>query len=196
MPYLSVPHVKQEGRTNCGVACLEMVYRYFGIPEITQQDIWEQKSTMRPDNTAAFMETQNMVDDLVERDFHVLVGQFYLDNEKLTQSIESLLSGGIPIIACTQWAPDPKYGHFVVIVGIEKDEILYLDPEKESVPQKMNIETFMQEWQDTGEEVIGGQFIVMGKDKKKLRIEKLHLTNFSVPSKLQSFCLDSVDFLP
>ncbi len=193
MPTLNIPHVPQNGETHCGVACLEMVYRYFDITDITQDDIWDKRKTIRPDGTAPFMTTQNMVDDLVEKGFQVLSGQFYLETEECASSIASLLEAGTPIIACKQW-DEPKYGHFVVIVGIEKDKILYLDPEKESAQEK-DIETFLKEWQATGEEVIGGEFIVMGKGEIELQIKNLHLTNFFAP-KLLKFTLENVNFLP
>ncbi len=194
MPTLTVPHIKQNGETHCGVACLEMIYRYFGITDITQDDIWKKRKTIRPDKTGEFMMTNDMTNDLFENDFQVLQGQFSLELEKCARSIKNLLDTKTPIIACKQVPTDPIYGHFVVIIGIEEDTISYLDPEKDSEIQKKSVQDFIKEWQKTGEEVIGGEFIAMGKDDKPLQIKKLHLTNFWTPNDIKGFCLESLDF--
>lgn len=194
MPILKVPHVTQNGETHCGVACLEMIYRYFGITEITQDDIWEKKKTPRTGEGTYIMRTETMANDLFENGFQILMGQFSLDIKKFTTSLQNLLESNTPIIACKQASNNPKYGHFVVIVGMDKDNIFYLDPDKEADVQQKNIKEFIEEWKETGEEVVGGEFIAMGKDDKPLRIKKLHLTSFWTPNDLTSFYLESLDF--
>lgn len=193
MNTLRVQHIEQKGETHCGPACLEMVYRYFDINDATQDSIWEEKKTTRPDGTASFMTTSNMAQDLIEKKFQVLLGQLYLDPTQCKNSIKSILAAEIPIIACKQWDHDRTYGHFVVIVGVVGDEIIYLDPDHGPGPQTKSIEKFIGEWEPTGEEVIGGQFIIMSKEPKKLPIKNLQLTSFEAPT-LRSFSLDSLNF--
>src|ERR1035437_7012652 len=109
---LNVPHVHQIGATHCGVACLEMVYRYFGISNVSQEDIWEQRKTIKPNSTGEYyMRTQSMVDDLLDRGFNVLFGQISLNNKLCGGSIKRLISEGLPIIACKQWPASPILGH-------------------------------------------------------------------------------------
>ncbi len=194
MSTLPVQHVGQYGKTHCAAACLEMVYRYFGITNITQHDIWRKRKTTRLDGSRHVINTEDIAKELAENGFQVLMGQFYLDIDRCRQNIKNLLAEENPIIACKQWRPGSEYGHSVVIIGIEKDQIAFIDPEKDSETQYQNLESFINEWQPTGKEVVGGEFIVMGKNKKPLQIKKLHLTNFWVPNEIKSFCLDGVDF--
>jgi ABC-type bacteriocin/lantibiotic exporter with double-glycine peptidase domain len=191
MPVLNVPHVRQAGPTHCGAACLEMVYRYFGITNRTQHDIWC-RNTFRPDGTGHYLSTQAIIDDLINNGFLVLCGQILLENKKCNGSLIRTLNNELPIIACKQWNQNPSYGHFVVITGLENNTIIYLDPETNSVPKRKILDDFMNEWRATGPEVIGGQFIIMGNNTHELNIQRLHVTNFTVPRKLKSFCLDSV----
>lgn len=195
MAILDVPHIKQAGETHCGVACLEMVYRFFGITDVSQEDIWKKRKTLRPDKSAYYMETKNMVSDVKDRGFYVLRGQLYLDEGKCSESLQNLLASGIPVIACNQWERNPEYGHFVVIVGLGGGQVMYLDPEKNEQVQKKEVKSFISEWQPTsGGEVVGGEFIVIGNEKERFKIHNLYLTNFWVPAKLKFFYLDSIDF--
>ena len=194
MDYLKIPHVKQNGDTHCGVACLEMVYKYFAINDITQDDIWQAKKSLRPDKTDFYMRTADMVDHLVENNFQVLYGQLLLDEVLCVRSISALLNAGIPIIACKQSDADPKYGHFVIIVGIESGSYFYyLDPNKSSSLQKKSVKKFIKEWRESGEEVTGGEFIIVSKEAKTFPVKKIHLTSFQAP-KLESFTLATLDY--
>lgn len=141
------------------------------------------------------MKTENMVNDAKEMGFYVLKGQLYLDENKCSESLQNLLASGLPVIACKQWGMDPKYGHFVVIVGLEGGQVMYLDPEKNQQVQKKEVKDFIGEWQPTsGGEVVGGEFIVIRNEKERFKIHNLYLTDFWVPAKLKSFYLDSIDF--
>lgn len=194
MIILHVPHIKQNGPTHCGVACLEMVYKFFGITDVSQEEIWKKRKTIRQDRSNDYMETRSMVADAVEKEFYVFTGQMFLEAEKCQSNLQNLLSSDLPVIACKQWSKNPNYGHFVVIIGVGDNSIVYLDPELDRKPQKKKIAHFIREWQLTGNEVIGGEFIVISNEKEKFKNFNLCLTNFWVPSKLRSFYLNSVDF--
>ena len=194
MPNINVSHVEQNGPTHCGVACLEMVYKYFSIDR-EQDDIWQIRKTQRPNNPSEFfMTTDNMIRDLIDNGFTTIVGQFFLEKKLLLGSLKRLLNNGTPIIACIQWEVNPVLGHFVVIIGVENDQIIYLNPETDSIPKTENTSSFVNRWKATGTEVIGGQFIAMGNNINKLKVNRLHLNSFFVPQQLKSFCLESVNF--
>jgi ABC-type bacteriocin/lantibiotic exporter with double-glycine peptidase domain len=174
MSFLQIPYVQQVGETHCGVACLEMVYKYFGIVDRKQEDIWERRKTKRPDGTNFFMLTKSMVEDLIDHDLQILWGHMCLEEEKCRESLEEVFRKRLPLIACKQWDKNPLYGHFVVLIGLEKDEVMYLDPEIGPTRQRKKISDFINEWQKTGKEVTGGVFIVMQKDSKKLQLDHFH----------------------
>ncbi len=197
---LNVPHIHQSGPTHCGVACLEMVYKYFGITNVGQEDVWVSKRSPRQNSQDYFMLTSSMVQDLIDRGLSVISGQITLDNKLCLGSIKRLISCGTPIIACKQWPGNPILGHFIVIIGVENNDVIYLDPEQTSTPLRVSIEDFVDQWKSTNpldpnREVVGGQFIIMGNQDKPIKINKLHATGFNVPLGLQSFCLNSVTFV-
>ena len=139
--------------------------------------------------------------DLVDRGFNVIVGKISLKRNLCLNSIKRHTKNGLPIIACKQWTGTPKLGHFIVIIGVDVDKILYLDPQLGPEPIRKNIDDFVNEWKSTNPsdpkpEVIGGEFIIMGNQKLPLKVDKFYATYFNVPNKLESFCLNTVTFIP
>lgn len=194
MSNLNVPYVSQAGETHCGAACLEMVYRFLGITDTSQEKIWQKRKILRPDGSADYIPTQGMVDDAVNKGLYVLVGQICLEVEKCNESLRNILVSGLPVIAGKQWTKNPTYGHFVVVIGLKYNHVVYLDPELNQKPQEKRIGDFISEWQHTtGEEVVDGRFLVVGQEKEGFQFQKIHLTHFFVPVKLKSFCLESIE---
>lgn len=173
---------------------MEMLYKYFEIADISQEDIWTKRSSKRPDGSNLYMTTDSMREDLEGHGFYALQGQLYLEKDAVIDAIRAASDAQLPMIACIQWRPKSEYGHFVVIIGIEDQDVLYLDPEKDSTIQRKHIQVFIDEWQATGEEVVGGQFILASKDKELIPFNALKLTSFYF-EKLKSFYIKDLEVI-
>lgn len=189
---LQLNHTRQRGRTYCGVACLEMVFDYFG-KKVDQNDIWVRKKVLRPDRTASYVTSESMAMEARDQGLNVIMAQSSLNAKKCKGNIERMISLGIPIIVCRQWENDSDYGHFVIIVGVDGNIIKYLDPEKGSRIRSQNFLSFLNSWRKTGEEVLGGFFIAIT-DKKTIG-KRLHLNQFNIYGNFESFCLEVVKFV-
>ena len=137
MTIINVPHVHQVGVTHCGVACLEMVYRYFGITNVTQDDIWQLRKTSRPNSVDYLMLTSSMVQDILSHGFNVIVGQIILKENLCLSSIGRHIRQGLPMIVCKQWPAKPMLGHFVVIIGTGKGTTLTKTESETTQPLKL-----------------------------------------------------------
>lgn len=189
---IAVKYVKQEKSTRCMAACLEMLYKFFNIDR-KQRDIWNKRRILRPDGSAHYIQTIGLVDDLAENNLNVLTGTLDLDKYYCSQSIQQLLNNKVPVIAIKQWDGNKSLGHAVVLLGIESNMIYYSDPEIGKKIIKTNINDFINSWQASGPEVLGGQFIIAGDTEHTLSFSGIRMTSF-ITRKLKNFCIEDIQF--
>jgi len=136
---LEVPYFKQEKSITCGPACVRMVTAYNNIlySEIKLEDACE---TSWLGNTC-----EELASGAQKLGFMSTV----LENITL-DTLKDSLEKGVPIIALL----DPSilyggisgFGHFVVIIGLEKDAIYYHDPDfQENLAEKVHV--FFNAWE-------------------------------------------------
>lgn len=136
---IEVPYFKQEKNTTCGPACVRMVMAYCGIekPEIELEELCE---TGWLGNTC---------EDLASGAQKVGFQAEVVENLS-AERLEDLLRKGIPVIALL----DPAilydgiqgFGHFVVIIGLEKSLMYYHDSDQEKDLAK-DAQTFLNAWE-------------------------------------------------
>ena len=161
---LKVPYVKQINEAACGVAALEMVYKWYGVTNFFQEKTFNAYKALEPHNTGNLRIT---TDDLVKnaRDNGFNSGWLRVNYASVEDSLFALKiflnKVKIPIIVCQQSKTDPRLGHFKVVIDVKDREIFFHDPNQVLNGENLNcpIETFLKCWQPTGYNVTGGVFI-------------------------------------
>ncbi len=135
---LSVPHYQQASPHNCIPACARMILAYYG------QEL-DEETLAQTFNTIPFLGTQpdNVASGLEKLGFHAL----WFENATM-QRILDILAEEWPLIAFLR-AQDLPHGragiHAVVIIGIEKDSVVCLDPTL-TERSLVNLSSFVSLW--------------------------------------------------
>jgi len=168
MRLLEVPYVQQFNNNACGAAVLEMIYRFYGFYNVSQQEIFETYSELEPHGSRNLrITTDNLVRDARSKGFNARRERVDYSNEKeCITIIENFFAKGIPIIVCQKFTnAQPKIGHFRIVLGIDSSNVYLHDPnsEMEGPELKWPIKQFIDCWQPTGQNVIGGVYVIITK---------------------------------
>lgn len=121
---LEVPYFEQKKSTTCGPACVRMVMAYHGVeqPETELEEVCE---TSWLGNTC-----EELASGAQKLGFEVEV----IENITL-ESLEDSVRSGTPVIALLDpallYGGIQGFGHFVVIIGLEKGLVYFHDPDLE-----------------------------------------------------------------
>ena len=136
---LRIPYFKQEKTTTCGPACLRMVMAFEG-KSLSEAEIEKICKTSWLGNTCEDIvkgaRKLGLESEIIENFTKKHLAKLLQDRHPVIALIDpSVLYGGIP-----------GFGHFVLITGLEKEEIYYHDPDiKEDLSIKVNI--FFSAWE-------------------------------------------------
>lgn len=166
---IKVPYIKQVNDNACGSAVLEMIYKFYGLKDVSQEVIFEKYKVLEPHGTGNFrLDTDSLVSDALGRGFLSFWAKVDFNNE---QSVADLLrtlviSKKIPLIVCQKFTDEKQHeglGHFRVVVGITNDTVYVHDPHPTfgGAFQEWNIQKFIEYWKPTGNNVTGGVFVVI-----------------------------------
>jgi len=139
---LPVPHYQQAHPYSCIPACARMILAYYGQE-------YSEKALTQAFNTIPFLGTQpdNIVSGLETLGFHAL----WFENATIERVLE-ILDANWPLIAFVR-AQDLPHGragiHAVVIIGMENDTIICLDPTLTETLH-VNQSSFMSLWGNLG----------------------------------------------
>lgn len=165
MKKLNVQYFKQINSAACGAACLEMVYKYYGLEDISQEQIFEKYKATDPHNSKGVrMLTNDIVLDAKSMGFKssVIIADFKDTNTAITL-LDIFLTDSIPLIVCQQYnLLAPLAGHFRVVVGIDDQDVYFHDPDdkiENGQLLQLSHSKFLELWQPTGENVTGGRFV-------------------------------------
>ncbi len=164
---LKVPYVAQFNDHACGAAVLQMIYRYYGLKNISQEQIFKEYKDLEPHGSGNFMiATNDLVLDAKKRGFYSYWKRTDYTNLASSMSLLSHLIEDchIPIIVCQKFTEQqPQLGHFRVVFGIDKNVIHLHDPYRKTIGknQKWSYQKFMEFWQPTGSNVTGGVYVVI-----------------------------------
>jgi len=167
---LKVPYIQQINKNACGAAVLEMIYKYYGIKNITQSDIFNKYKEPEPHGTGNNrISTDDLVRDASGQGFLSFWARADYNNKETSFNLLRRLTmeSKIPVIVCQKFTnKEPLIGHFRIVVGIKDNNIVYVhDPhvEKGGGFKEWSIDHFMEFWKPTGKNVTGGVFIVIKK---------------------------------
>jgi predicted double-glycine peptidase len=163
---LDVPYVAQFNGTACGAAALEMVYKYYGKSDVSQEDIYNKYQEIEPEfGKVSRISTANLVSDAQSRGFQSFWKRVnYLDRDEALSVLKTYLNLKIPVIVCQQFTKkSPKIGHFRVVFGVDDEDNIYFHDPRFGGFKKWPIEQFMDYWQPTGQNVTGGVYIIVKK---------------------------------
>lgn len=136
---LNVPYYKQGKNTTCGVACVRMVFKFYG-KEVSEFELEEACETGWLGNTSselvACIEGFGFMSEEVERINVQFIKKAIEKNRPLIALIDpAVLYGGLE-----------GFGHFVVITGITNDKIYYNDPDIDKDLAR-DIKDFFKAWE-------------------------------------------------
>lgn len=170
MKTLKVPFIRQKPN-HCGAAVLEMVYKYYGITDVTQIEIFQHRSVIDPETNTSLIWSPQMKEDAIQRNFRVLSGGFTFENHKdYIDTMNLFLSLGLPPIVCQRWEHDESLGHFKIVVGLNTSHVIVHNSDnkaKEYIPH----DEFHRLWTSNGKTVSGNFMMVIAPRNKVLPAE-------------------------
>lgn len=140
-----VPPAKQVYLAGCGAAVLRSVFRYWGVRAHSEKDIMLALGTTINKGTFPAMVAK------IARNNNLGARLFPNATWDL---IQENLSFGYPIICNIQaWATEEKYqklmaGHYVVVIGLTKDRVIFQDPMLSGYRGTLTISEFENRWKD------------------------------------------------
>jgi ABC-type bacteriocin/lantibiotic exporter with double-glycine peptidase domain len=155
-----VPHIAQFDERACGIAALEMVYRYFRPSKLTkfsQQKVYANLETDTPDKSDKEVRGDKIVEYAQKRAFQSGWGRVDPEPKRLVQQVQFFTEEErLPLIVCQQWQVDPSRGHFRVVIGIDHDEVIFHDPAG-GANLRLPLSDFIFQWRQVpGGSVTGG----------------------------------------
>jgi len=134
-----VPYFRQEKTTTCGPACVRMVIAYNGT-ELSETELEEVCETSWLGNTceelAAGVQEVGFLSEVIEN--------------IMFEGLEESLKSEMPIIVLLDpavlYGGIQGFGHFVVVIGLEKGTVYYHDPDLGSVLAK-DARLFHEAWE-------------------------------------------------
>ena len=148
---LSVPYKSQIGEYACGLACLEMVERYYKSSKLhsfNQVKLYRRLKQQNNDLNVNFCNTDDIVSAARSRKFESDWGRFSPDIATMASQINwFIVKKEVPLIICHRASPNTNLGHFKVVIGIDSDNLFLHDPLAKVGPNiKMKFEEFREQW--------------------------------------------------
>lgn len=135
---LEVPYFEQEKSTTCGPACVRMVMSYHGVDQ-SERELEEVCETSWLGNTC---------EELASGSQKLGFAAEVIENVTL-EGLEDSVNSGTPLIALLDsallYGGIQGFGHFVVIIGLEKGMVYYHDPDLEKDLSK-DTGVFLNAW--------------------------------------------------
>ncbi len=132
----NVPWFKQPNGHTCTPACLKMLLEYEDI-KISIAEIGACVNTTI-NGTVLIPENLLRLSSVIQRQV------IYVENAPGIREIRKLLKKQGPLMVNISCYHDK---HTIVLVGITKKRIIYLDPTKTPAPRAMSIPTFKKRWE-------------------------------------------------
>jgi ABC-type bacteriocin/lantibiotic exporter with double-glycine peptidase domain len=166
MAKLKVPYVQQSRGDTCMAAALSAIYNYYGVDR-SEMDIWQKRKRKRPEADGDFIWVSDLVNDAKENGFDAEWVKVDLSKVAIVKNtLQQLKYNEVPVIVCNQYTKEqPKIGHARIITDISNTSIYMHDPDPKigGASQRWDWNTFMDSWQPSGEEVVGGVYIIVKK---------------------------------
>jgi len=171
MNILPVPFIRQIHIDSCGAAALEMVYKYYGIENISQEEIFNGSKKHDIGNGRFILKEETLVSDAENRDFCAQILQFTFENIKdMAETLNVSIECKIPLIVCQQSEENSVLGHYRIVIGVDKKNIYFQDPNmrKNFKYMKWPHEKFFNHWKPNGKTVLGNTCTIITKKGTKV----------------------------
>lgn len=197
---LKVPLVKQGRGALCGPACMEMVFRYWGVRGFDQHDLATailhrypdlprvKKSGVLNDSRidwrkypgtgtstmrkflAAYAKTENPKIKQLPTDQDEAVKEA----TKIFVALKAAVANGVPVIVHQYWKGPGSTQHYRVVTGFnDKRKMIYLnDPQLGAIKQRYDV--FYKLW-NVNEDWLHFNCIIFNVDKDDLKLESLEV---------------------
>lgn len=164
---MNIPFINQINENSCGAAVLEMIYKYYGVTNVSQNDIFEKYKQSEPHNSGNFrIKTADLISDAKDRGLYS--GYYKIPDLTELSGIElflkQILNDGVCIIVEQQYLePRSLVGHFRVITDVGDNFISFHDPHPTTGGANLNWSTskFLDYWTETGLNVTGGIMVLI-----------------------------------
>lgn len=168
MKILKLDYIPQININACGAAVLEMVYKYHGLNNISQQELMEKYQEFEPHGSGNFrLTTDNLVADARSKGFNTgWIRANWSSPIDSVSLLKLLIDNGISIIVCQKFTNEqPLIGHFRIVLGVDKEKVYLHDPNPDigGANVEWGIEDFIDFWKPTGDNVTGGILIFISK---------------------------------
>ncbi len=168
MKKLEVSYIPQINTNACGAAVLEMIYRYYGLNNFSQEVLMNTYQVLEPHGSGNFqLTTDTLIFDARSKGFNA--GWIRANWGNPADSISLLrmiINAGIPAIVCQTFTNDqPLIGHFRIVVGVGENTVYLHDPNSNigGANMEWTIEKFLYFWRQTGNNVTGGVLIFISR---------------------------------
>ncbi len=148
---LRVPYFKQAKWYTCGPACLRMILSHLNI-KAAEKDLEKACGTTELGTTPT---------QLVAGAFKFNVNMLAVKNATV-EDIQNELKNGKPVIVLIDpsniYGGAEGFGHFVLVVGLKGDEIVYHDPDiSDGIFKRCKVEIFLKAWDAFKNWMIGAE---------------------------------------
>lgn len=154
--FLNVPDVKQPSNYSCGPTALQAVLSYYG--QDTNVDVLINMTNCTPENGTL---PGNIANTATKLGFNAAVKE-NMSLEDLQQNINQ----GTPVIIDAQawknnetnsqnWTDDQFDGHYMVVIGIDSQNVYLEDPAILGSKGYINNQEFLDRWHDTYQDTNG-----------------------------------------
>jgi len=169
MEVLEVPYRAQVNQYACGLAAFEMALRYVGKKgPFSQVKYYKKLAETEPHGSGTLrVTTEHVVALAKNRGLSAAWGRVSPEIQELSDQLRYFLHDQkLPLIACQRKCDDePHLGHFRVIVGLDRNEVVFHDPCPRSGGRALRcpLGLFRDQWAHTGANVTGGVALWLAK---------------------------------
>ena len=148
-----------------------MVYKYYGLNNVTQSEIFDQSEKFDMGNGELILKEETLVSDAKNRKFSAAIFKATFSGIKDGASyLKNFIDEDIPVIVCQQWEINSEIGHYRVVIGVDKKFVYFHDPNIENGGKciKWRHEKFFSHWGANGRMVLGNTCTIVSKEGAKL----------------------------
>ncbi|MEJ2620341.1 MAG: C39 family peptidase [Candidatus Thiodiazotropha sp.] len=169
---LEVPLVKQ-GKSLCGPATIEMLFRYWGVDQYSQYDIarsllnqfptskrykdsgilstdpidWDKYPGTGTINMREFLKRFGKTVNIMLEHESVSESEKIKQKKRMFQRVKKYLSDGIPVIVHQYWKLPKSRGHYRIVTGYDEfKKVVYLNDANPGKMRTQSYEKFMKLW--------------------------------------------------
>jgi len=154
---LNVPDVRQPSNYSCGPTSLQAVLSYYGLDMKVNELI--NMTNCTPENGTL---PENIANAATKLGFSAAV------KENMTlEDLQQYIGQGTPVIIDAQawkdnktdiqnWTDDQIDGHYMVVIGIDNENVYFEDPAVLGSRGYINNQEFLDRWHDTYQDTNGG----------------------------------------